>query len=131
LKIRKWMLSVQRWQSVVFQCLSPNLKSFVPLFFLLKPPIQIISKSHQLRQHHAHTGSNHFSPYPSSRLLISLQTLPCFHLYRSTFTVLCHHSQSHPFKVSGHALFVHNDQLDFHLTPSFTGLVFYSSSAWA
>ena len=69
LKIRKWMLSVQRWQSAVFQCLSPNLKSFVLLFFLLRPPIQIISKSHQLRQHHTHTGSNHFSPYPSSRLL--------------------------------------------------------------
>lgn len=90
LKIRKWMSSIQRWQSVFFQCLSPNLKSFPPLFFLLKPPIQIISKSYQLRQHHTHTGSDHFSPYLSSRLLQQpphlslLPPLPSYVLFSAT-----------------------------------------------
>ena len=98
------MLSIQRWQSVVFQCLSPNLKSFAPLFFLLKPPTQIISKSHQLRQHHTHTGSDPFSPCPSSKLLQQpphltlLPPLPSYVLFSTTV------AKSHPFKVSGHAL---------------------------
>lgn len=84
------MLSIQRWQSVFFQCLSPNLKSLFPLFFLLKPPIQIIGKSLQLRQHCTHTGPDHFSPYLSSRLLQQpphlslLPPLPSYVLFSAT-----------------------------------------------
>lgn len=46
---------------------------FSPLFFF-KPAIQIISKSHQLRQHRTHTGPDHFLAIPLIWIITTAST---------------------------------------------------------